>query len=267
MLRGLVGEEIEITCADHDLHSGHVRQRRAQPQPGAGRDHRQPPQPRRQRRRRRASTTTSTRSPPSVAAQLEDARLRRGGVPRRRRPHDPGRREEPLGAGADLVAPDLRDQRHDRRLHRRRLQDRDPGQGQRQDLVPPGVAAWTPTRSATPSARTSAPASRPIAASTFNEHGGSPAITVPSDGAIPAQGARGADRRMGQGGRDRSAPAARSRWPATSSATSGSTRCSSALPTTTTASTRPTRSTTSRASTAASAPGSASSRRSPTALG
>ena len=94
---------------------GHVRRRGAQPaqpsDPGAG------PASRRRgagadsgllRRRARA------RGSPAVGG----AAVRRGGFPRRRRHRDAVRRGRALDARAHLVAPDLRHQRHLRRLHR-----------------------------------------------------------------------------------------------------------------------------------------------------
>ena len=146
-----------------------------------------------------------------------------------------------------------------RRLHRRRLQDRDPGQG----VAPRSRSGWS--RKMDPKkireafrahVRARVPADCAV---TFKEHGGSPAITVPSDGVYLQQALRRADRRVGHEGRDRRLgrldPGGR-RLQAPPRARS---RCSSASPTTTTASTRPTRSTTSRASTAASAHGCGSS--------
>ena len=163
MLRGLVGEEIEITCADKDLHSGMY-----------GNAARNPNQV-------LAEIIASLRNPDGsiavagfyddveevpadVAAQLEGARLRRSGLPRR----SPGLKI-PAGEKNRSVLeqtwsrPTCEINGMMRRLYRRRLQDRDPGQGERQDLVPAGLARWTPRRSATPSARMSAPAFRPIA--------------------------------------------------------------------------------------------------------
>ena len=98
---------------------------------------------------------------------------------------------------------------------------------------------------------------------TFTEHGGSPAVSVPTDGPHLAK-ARAA--LTGEWGRECALQRRRADqfpWPAISSASSGSIRSSSASPMPTTAFTRPTRSTTSRASTRGSAPGSASWLRSP----
>ena len=74
--------------------------------------------------------------PEEVAAAMARPRFRRRGVPRRGRPFRARGREGPLGAGDDLVAPDLRRQRHHRRLYRRGREDRAAGEGQREDLVP-----------------------------------------------------------------------------------------------------------------------------------
>ena len=51
------------------------------------------------------------------------------------------RRERPSADRTDILAPDLRRQRHHRRLHRRGLQDRDPGGSFRQGFVPAGAGA------------------------------------------------------------------------------------------------------------------------------
>ena len=54
--------------------------------------------------------------------------------------HSAHRRAGPHGAGARMVAAYVRGARHRRRLHRRRRQDRDPGQSGRQGEHPPGAA-------------------------------------------------------------------------------------------------------------------------------
>ena len=59
-------------------------------------------------------------------------------VPRLRRPHDARGRSRLLRAGAALVAPHARVQRHHRRLPGHRHQDGDPVQGLRQDHLPHG---------------------------------------------------------------------------------------------------------------------------------
>ena len=107
-----------------------------EPEPRAREDHRRPA------RRRRADHAARllrrrARAARRPARELGEARLQRGGVPRRGRPVGAGRREGPLGAGDDLVAADLRGQRHGRRLPGRRLQDGDPGAGDGEDLLPP----------------------------------------------------------------------------------------------------------------------------------
>jgi acetylornithine deacetylase/succinyl-diaminopimelate desuccinylase-like protein len=136
MLRGLVADEVEITCANKDLHSGMF-----------GNAARNPNQV-------LAEIIASLRAPdgsvtlpgfyddvaeisPELKAQWaglgfdEQAFLGRSG------PFHPGRRTIALGARNALGAADLRNQRHDRGLYRGRLQDGDPGQGQRQDKLPP----------------------------------------------------------------------------------------------------------------------------------
>ena len=137
MLRGLVGEEIEITCASKDLHSGMF-----------GNAARNPNQV-------LAEIIASLRAPDgsvtlpgfyddvaevpdAIKAQWQGPGVRRKGVPRRSWPLHSGRRKNRSRARNDLGPPHLRNQRHDRRLYRGRLQDRHPRQGQRQDFLPPG---------------------------------------------------------------------------------------------------------------------------------
>ncbi len=116
----------------------HVRQRGAQPQPRA----------------RRASSPTCATPTARVAvpgfyddvagaarrrratAGTSSASTRRTSSARSASRSRPARRAAPCSSRSGRARP--RDQRHERRLHRRRLQDRDPGQGHRQDLVPPG---------------------------------------------------------------------------------------------------------------------------------
>ncbi len=98
--------------------------------------------PRRQRRGRPARLLRRGRGAARGGRRaMARARLRRGEIPRRGRPLGPGRRERPLDAGDDLVAPDLRRQRHHRRLCRRRGEDRPARQGDRQGFVPAGRQA------------------------------------------------------------------------------------------------------------------------------
>ena len=138
MLRGLCGEEIVITAADRDLHSGFYGSAAANPNHILAR----------------------------ILADLRDADGRvtipgfYDGVPElpaalraqwEQLPFDPSAflgavglsgargRERPQRARDDLVAADLRGQRHGRRLPGRGLQDGDPGRGLGQDLVPAGV--------------------------------------------------------------------------------------------------------------------------------
>ena len=138
MLRGLCGEEIVIRAADRDLHSGFYGSAAANPNHVLAR----------------------------ILADLRDADGRvtipgfYDGVPElpaalraqwEQLPFDPSAFLGAVGlsvpagergrtrARDDLVAADLRDQRHGRRLSGRGLQDGDPGRGLGQGLVPPGV--------------------------------------------------------------------------------------------------------------------------------
>ena len=70
----------------------HVRQRRAQPQPGAGRDHRQPAQPRRQRRGRRLLRRRRRSCPPTSPRSWKTLGFDEAAFLGERRPLDPGRR-------------------------------------------------------------------------------------------------------------------------------------------------------------------------------
>ena len=133
----------------------------------------------------------------------------------------PAGEARPQRAGKDLVAPDLRGQRHHGRLYRRGLQDRAAGPGQRQGLVPPRRRA-EPRQGpgGLPGLRAGAPAGRLHGRvhPAWREPGAAAAVLV--GGADP--GAPGAARRMGQGARagglgrldpDRRAPSSRtSRW-------------------------------------------------------
>ena len=114
MLRGLVGEEIEITCADKDLHSGMYGSAARNPNQVLAEIIAEPPQPGRQSIAVAGVYDDVDEVPADVAAQLEGARLRRGGASSR----PPGLK---IPAGEKnrsvleqtLVAADLRDQRHD----------------------------------------------------------------------------------------------------------------------------------------------------------
>ena len=135
-LRGMVYEEVIVRCADRDLHSGSVRRRGAQPDPCAVEDHRGDPRRERPHHdpgllRRRAGDADAG------AGAVEGPQPHGGGVPRPGRPEAFRRREGPHADRADPVAPDLRRERHHRRLYGRGHQDRDRGGGALQDLVPP----------------------------------------------------------------------------------------------------------------------------------
>ena len=136
-LRGLVYEEIRLTCADRDLHSGLFG--------GAARNPIHV----------LADILSAMHNadggvtipgfydgvhdlPPDIKADLEGLGLTAGKIPRPDRAENSGRRKGPHPARANLDAADGRGQRHHRRLYRGGGQDRDPRQGQRQGLVPPG---------------------------------------------------------------------------------------------------------------------------------
>ena len=79
--------------------------------------------------------------PPDILAQWKSLEHDAGFVPEADRLVAPRRRERPPPDRTGLDASDLRHQRHHRRLHRRGIQDRDPGGGFREDFVPPGGGA------------------------------------------------------------------------------------------------------------------------------
>ena len=97
MLRGLVGEEIEITCADKDLHSGMFGNAARNPNQvlaeiiASLRAPRWQRDPARLLRRRR-------RDQPRTQGAVAGPGLRRGRVPGRSRAVAAGRRSQPLGA-------------------------------------------------------------------------------------------------------------------------------------------------------------------------
>ncbi len=140
MLRGLVLEEVVIKAASRDLHSGmfggaavnpiHVLARIVA---GLHDDQGRITLP--------GFYDEVPELPPEIKAQWAALKFERSGLSRRRRPVGPGRRGGSFGAGADLGAPDLRRQWHDRRLCRPGLENRAAGPGQRQVLLPPGRQA------------------------------------------------------------------------------------------------------------------------------
>ena len=76
--------------------------------------------------------------PPDILAQWKALNLSPEIVPQADRPLDSRRRKGPPADRADILASDLRHQRHLRRLYRRGLQNRDPGGSFRKSLVPSG---------------------------------------------------------------------------------------------------------------------------------
>ncbi|MET4689330.1 acetylornithine deacetylase/succinyl-diaminopimelate desuccinylase-like protein [Sinorhizobium fredii] len=135
-LRGLVGEEIVVTAADRDLHSGLFGGAAANPihiltdilaglHDGTGR------------------VTLDNfydgveETPVAINGELGDARQDGREIPRRCRPFHSRRGEGAFGAGTDLGTANRGGQRHQRRLYRRRLQDGDRRAGLRQGLLPP----------------------------------------------------------------------------------------------------------------------------------
>ena len=163
-LRGLVYEDVKVTCADRDLHSGVFGGAAQNPLRllakilGAMWDD-------------KGRVTIPgfydgvKDLPPDIKADLKGLDLTPekflGPIGLKKS----GRRERSHADRADHDAADRRDQRHHRRLHRRRRQDRHPGRGHR----PRSRSAWsarrTLKRSATPSAPSCGRGCRPTARS------------------------------------------------------------------------------------------------------
>ena len=181
-LRGLCGEEIVIHAADRDLHSGFYGSAAANPNHVLAKiiaDLRDADG--------RVTLPGFYDGVPELPDALRESWAKlgfeRGGVPRRGRPLGPGRREGPLGAGDDLVAADLRGQRHGRRLPGRRLQDGDPGAGAWRRSPSAWSSTRIRTRSAPPSASTSRRALPADCTVEFHEHGAGPAVAFDTSGA------------------------------------------------------------------------------------
>ena len=139
-LRGLVYEEIRLTCADRDLHSGLFGGAAQNPlrrveQNSGGDARRQWPRhhPGILRRRRGAARRGQGRP---QGPQPDGGKLSRSG-----RAEGAGRREGSDADRADRDPADRGDQRRHRRLHRGGGEDRHSRQGARQGLVPPGGTA------------------------------------------------------------------------------------------------------------------------------
>ena len=140
-LRGLVYEDVKITCADRDLHSGVFGGAAQNPIRLLGQDSRRAvgrQWPRHHPRLLRRGEGAAGRH----QGRPQGARPDAGEVPRPDRAEDAGRREGLSADRADHHAADRRDQRHHRRLHRRGRQDRHPGSGDR----PKSRSAWSASR-------------------------------------------------------------------------------------------------------------------------
>ncbi len=135
-LRGLLYEQIDLTCADRDLHSGLFG--------GAAQN------PLRVLAKILADMHDKNGRvtipgfydgvkdlPKDIKADLAKLKLSAKGFPRPGGPQGAGRREEPHADRADRHAPDCRDQRHHRRLHRRGSEDRHSRQGDGKGVIPP----------------------------------------------------------------------------------------------------------------------------------
>ena len=136
-LRGLVYEDVTVTAADRDLHSGLFG--------GAAQN------PIRVLNKALSAIHDDNgritipgfydgvpELPADIKADLKALNLTRRGIPRPDRPENSGRREGPHADRDDLDAAGLRRQRHHRRLYRRGRQDRDPLAGEGEGVVPSG---------------------------------------------------------------------------------------------------------------------------------
>ena len=175
-LRGIVADEVILTGANRDLHSGVYGGAAVNPIHALARilgalhdDNGAVALP---------GFYDGVEELPQDITTMGRARCRRQSLPRRRRPDDARRRARPHAARAGLVAPDLRGQRRRRRLHRRGDQDRAARQGERQSVVPAGRRA-EPRAHRPGLPRLRRPRLPPDVKAEFIGHGGSPAITLP----------------------------------------------------------------------------------------